>query len=62
MNALMTISTAIKSETMSGSDHITRKIPFAPPTSIPIGPLKLSIHPGTGSHTVDVTKKMCLII
>jgi len=62
MNALMTISTAMKSATVSGLDHITRKIPLPPPTSIPTGPLKLSIHPLIGSHSVDVTKKMCLII
>jgi len=61
MNALMVTSTGIKSRTVSGSHHVTRKIPLPPPTSIPTGPLKLSIHPSTGSFIVDVTKKICLI-
>lgn len=49
------MSTGIWSMTVFGLPKDTRRIPLPPPTKRPIGPLKLSIHPGKGSFSVDIT-------
>lgn len=45
----------MKSEIILESAYITRNTPIPPPTSMPTGPLKLSIQPDTGSQIDDIT-------
>lgn len=48
------MSTGMTSERKSPLHNIVRITPLAPPTIIPIGPFKLSTHPGHGSsHAGD---------
>jgi len=55
--ALIEISTGIKSTIKSVFDNTVLVTPLPHATMRPIGPLKLSIHPFTGSLAVDITKR-----
>jgi hypothetical protein len=51
----MHISTGILSSCAFGSASIVRENPLPLATMVPIGPLKLSVHPGKGSFQAEVT-------
>lgn len=60
--ARTTISTGTKSEIIFGSPQLVRNIPMPQATSMPMGPLKLSTQPGTGSSIDDTTAIEILIM
>lgn len=53
---LIAISTGMTSERYCPSHSIERITPLAPPTIKPIGPFKLSTHPGSGSSQAGDTE------
>ena len=55
INPLIARSTGITSPVYVSLQSIVRMTPLAPPTNIPIGPFKLSTHPGKGSSNAGVT-------
>lgn len=57
INPLIAMSTGMTSERNSPLHNMVRITPLAPPTMIPIGPLRLSTHPGTGSSHAGETAK-----
>lgn len=58
INPLIAISTGMTSERYSPLHNMVLITPLAPPTIIPIGPFKLSTHPGTGSSHAGETVKI----
>lgn len=55
--AFMAASTRVKSAIAFGSASVVLTRPLQTPNTKPTGPLKLSIHPGTGSFHDDITSK-----